>query len=140
MARSGFRTSVVVALWLLALTLVATSRAGSEPIDWQRAQNLHRREQRGESLSDKDKAYLERAKQARRVQAAVNTPPPARATTGLVPLPEMGEGLYQGQTGGLYGHGQNVPPEAHLQAAQEADFPRQPGQLIPPEKQFLQMC
>jgi hypothetical protein len=42
----------------------------------------------------------------------------AKETTGLVPITEMGDGLYQGQAGGLYGHGQNVPPEGHLKAAQ----------------------
>ena len=42
-----------------------------------------------------------------------------RETTGLVPITEMGEAQYQGQTGGLYGGGQNVPPEAHARAAQE---------------------
>ena len=44
---------------------------------------------------------------------------PAKETTGLVPLTELGEGLYKEQTGGLYGHGRNVPPESHLKAAQE---------------------
>jgi hypothetical protein len=45
---------------------------------------------------------------------------PAGETTGLVPLTEMGDGLYKGQTGGLYGHGQNVPPESHLKAARKS--------------------
>ena len=44
---------------------------------------------------------------------------PAKETTGLVPLTELGEGLYKEQTGVLYGRGQNVPPESHLKAAQE---------------------
>ena len=30
----------------------------------------------------------------------------------------MGDGVYKEQSGGLYGHGQNVPPQSHLQAAQ----------------------
>jgi len=42
-----------------------------------------------------------------------------KETTGLVPVTEMGEGQYKGQTGGLYGGGQNTPPESHLKAAQE---------------------
>jgi hypothetical protein len=42
-----------------------------------------------------------------------------RETTGLVPITELGEGQYKGQTGGLYGSGQNAPPESHLKAAQE---------------------
>ena len=90
----------------------------NQPIDWQRAQELRRREQRGETLNEQDRAYLERAKQQRRKEAQATQAPSARETTGLVPLTEMKEGLYKGQTGGLYGRGQNVPPEPHLKAAQ----------------------
>jgi hypothetical protein len=42
-----------------------------------------------------------------------------KETTGLVPITEIGEGQYKGQTGGLYGGGQNTPPESHIQAAKE---------------------
>ncbi|RPJ23233.1 MAG: hypothetical protein EHM35_17485 [Planctomycetaceae bacterium] len=42
-----------------------------------------------------------------------------KETTGMVPVTEMGDGQYKGQTGGLYGHGQNTPSESHLKAAQE---------------------
>jgi hypothetical protein len=38
--------------------------------------------------------------------------------TGMVPLTEMGQELYKGQKGGLYGQGLNTPQEAH-QAAVE---------------------
>lgn len=117
MARSGFRTRVVAALCFLAVA-VLTCRAGSEPIDWQRAQDLYQREQRRETLTDEEKAYLEQAKQLRRAQAQATKPPLTRETTGLVPLTEMGEGPYKEQTGGLYGRGRNVPPESHLTAAQ----------------------
>jgi hypothetical protein len=40
-------------------------------------------------------------------------------TTGLVPLTEMGEDLYKGETGGLYGGGQNTLPKSLLQAAKD---------------------
>jgi hypothetical protein len=118
MAESRSRTYVIV-VWLLLWAVASLSRAGDEPIDWQRASELRRREQQGQTLTDEERAYLERAKAVRRQQAQQNVPPMARETTGLVPITEMGEGLYKGQTGGLYGHGQNVPPEAHLKAAQQ---------------------
>ena len=41
---------------------------------------------------------------------------PARESTGLIPLPELGTGMYKGQQGGLYPGGLNTPPAAHLRA------------------------
>ena len=117
MTTNCFRTYVAVALWFLLAATVPPSRA-NQPIDWQRAQELLRRERQGQTLNEQDRAYLERAKQQRRKEAQANQAPPARETTGLIPLTEMKDGLYKDQTGGLYGRGQNVPREAHLKAAQ----------------------
>ena len=41
----------------------------------------------------------------------------AAERTGMTPLTEMGQALYKGQTGGLYGQGLNIVPDAHLAAA-----------------------
>lgn len=41
---------------------------------------------------------------------------PPRDSTGLVPLPDLGKGMYQGEEGGLYPGAANVPPPAHLKA------------------------
>jgi hypothetical protein len=41
---------------------------------------------------------------------------PPRESTGLVPLPDLGAGTYQGAPGGLYPGGRNTPPKAHLEA------------------------
>ncbi len=117
MIAKRFRKCVTVSLWLLAVVAVPAAWA-NQPIDWQRAQELRRREQQGQTLNEQDRAYLERAKQQRRQEMQANQAPPARETTGLVPLTEMGEGLSKEQPGGLYGQGRNVPPEAHLKAAQ----------------------
>jgi hypothetical protein len=119
MVKSSSHVWGAVVCWLLA-TMIVPIVLANEPIDWQRAQELRRREQRGETLNEQDRAYLERAKQQqRRREAQANQAPPARESTGLVPITELGDGLYKGQTGGLYGHGQNVPPQSHLKAAQE---------------------
>jgi hypothetical protein len=113
-----FRTQVGVAVWFLVVVIVAVLLA-NESIDWPRAQDLHRREQQGQILNEEERAYLERAKKEYAKQQTQATPAaPARETTGLVPLTEMGDGLYKEQTGGLYGRGQNVPPQSHLQMAQ----------------------
>jgi len=55
------------------------------------------------------------------VLSAPGQSPDAQAgeTTGMVPITELGEGVYKGQTGGLYGGGQNMPPERHRQAAKD---------------------
>ncbi len=114
-----FRRSAWLILLLLIVLAVSLSRAEEKPIDWERARELYRREQRGETLTEEEKAYLERAKSERQQRTSSNEPPAPRETTGLVPLTEMGEGLYKEQTGGLYGGGLNVPPEAHALAARE---------------------
>lgn len=42
-----------------------------------------------------------------------------KASTGLKPLTEMtASDKYQGEDGGLYGRGKNVPPDQHIQATQ----------------------
>src|SRR6266851_9929739 len=41
---------------------------------------------------------------------------PARESTGMVALPDLGKQTYQGEQGGLYPGGQNAPPPAHLKA------------------------
>lgn len=117
MTKHCLRVGAVVALWLVTMMAVPTALA-NQPIDWQRAQELRRREQQGQTLNEQERAYLERAKREYAQKARAKQAPAARETTGLVPLTEMGEGLYKGQTGGLYGQGRNVPPESHLKAAQ----------------------
>ncbi len=106
-----------VACWLLAAVIVPMVLA-NEPIDWQRAQQLRQRELQGQPLKDEERAYLERAKREYAQKARANQAPPTKETTGLVPLTELGQGLYKEQVGGLYGHGQNAPPESHAGAAQ----------------------
>jgi hypothetical protein len=102
-------------------------------IDWTRAQELHNRVQRGEKLSPEDQAYYDRARQARGagqggegaqnngrgrgMPANLAPAPPPRDSTGMVPLVDLSSGSYKGESGGLYGDGQNEPPAAHRQAA-----------------------
>jgi hypothetical protein len=117
MTANRVRTRMVVGLGLLTMAMVSMAWA-NEPIDWRRAGELRRQEQQGQTLNQEERAYLERAKQQRRLQTQAAEPLPAGETTGLLPLTEMGDGLYKGQTGGLYGYGRNVPPESYLKAAQ----------------------
>src|SRR5260370_26278717 len=41
---------------------------------------------------------------------------PVRDSAGMVTLPDLGKGTYQGEQGGLYPGGENVPPAAHAKA------------------------
>ncbi|HUG91004.1 MAG TPA: hypothetical protein VML55_09235 [Planctomycetaceae bacterium] len=104
-----------------------------ERIDFERARQLLRKENRGEKLTDEDRAYLDRARAARARMRGQNPPagnrppgnrPPAlqasgeKGTVGLKPLAEMSaDDRYKGQDGGLYGGGRNEPPEEHLARA-----------------------
>ncbi|MDB5338332.1 MAG: hypothetical protein JWN70_3951 [Planctomycetaceae bacterium] len=96
----------------------AAKDAASDPIDFDRARELFRKRQSGEELSASEDAYLRRAMEARRKQQGGGPAPVPRDKTGLVPLSDMtAKDRYQGQDGGLYGGGENVPPEKHRQAA-----------------------
>jgi len=50
------------------------------------------------------------------LHAQTAEPGSPRESTGLIPLPDLAEGSYQGEQGGLYPGGRNTPPPAHLQA------------------------
>lgn len=105
--------------------------AEEAPIDWERAQQLHRRASSGEKLSAEDQAYYERAK-AVRSQGQQGKPQggkgavPAPWTQHLTPLTELGTGKYKGEDGGLYGGGKNEPPKNHLEAAMKEAAKIQP--------------
>jgi len=53
----------------------------------------------------------------RGLPANIPPAPPPLDQTGMIPLVELSSGSYKGESGGLYGDGQNEPPAAHRQAA-----------------------
>lgn len=88
-----------------------------EPIDFNKARELLRKQRGGGTLTDEEKAYLDRARAARRA-GQKNRPQPKGGADklDLVPLTALKE-TYKGQDGGLYGKGSNAPPQKHLDAA-----------------------
>jgi len=67
-----------------------------------------------EQLTPEEKGYMEANRKVNRAEWIAAHP--ARESTGLIALPDLGKGMYQGQPGGLYPDGKNAPPPAHLKA------------------------
>lgn len=119
----------LVAALLLGLAAAAGAAQDSKPpeIDFFRARQLIERVRRGQALTREETEYLDRAWAVRRQQAGQvragggRERREARPSTGLVPLCDMRrEDTYKGEDGGLYGGGQNAPPEGHRRAAEAA--------------------
>ena len=128
-----------IAFSAMATSVYAQDRQVQAPIDPVRGRQLMERSSRGETLTAEDQAYLDRVKQAIKMRAAAKQPAsqpvnsiPKQPTTpvdpadwaALVPITDMrATDRYKGEDGGLYGGGQNVPPDvhrmAHLQESQK---------------------
>jgi hypothetical protein len=77
---------------------------------------------RGEALSAAEREYANQVLAQRKQkktspenQEFARAHPP-RASTGLIPLTDLGPESYQGESGGLYPGGRNSPPPAHAAA------------------------
>lgn len=118
--RLSSRYCIFVAV--VALTLagwVSTRTTAQESIDFQRAWQLLQKQRTGQTLTAEEQQYLRRAIEQRRKGRTPQVEP--RPSTGLKPLCDMSaEDRYQGEDGGLYGGGRNVPPAEHRQAAERA--------------------
>lgn len=97
----------------------------TDGIDWQKAQNLFQREQRGEKLSPEDQKYLDQAKEVRsrggNRGGRGGQANQRKAPESMKPLTDMtADDKYEGEDGGLYGKGSNEPPEALKKSAETA--------------------
>ena len=104
----------MLAFLLFSIFAAAIRANEQQPIDWQQAKELLQKEQRGETLTEDESAYLERAKQQRRPLGKTVS---AKEATGLIPVTDMANRPYKEQSGGLYGLGRNTPPDSHQAAA-----------------------
>jgi lysophospholipase L1-like esterase len=106
----------------LALLVPAVSAQQVTDAERQRFEEIKARHDRGEPVNAADREFaqgilqrMNQAQAAARNQDWAKAHPP-RESTGLVPLPDLATGTYQGEEGGLYPGGKNTPPEAHLAA------------------------
>ena len=88
----------------------------------QRFNEIRARHTRGEKITEDERDYVEsRIERRNQEESAKRNAEYAKAhppheSTGLVPLTELGKGLYKGEQGGLYPGGANKPPAAHQKA------------------------
>jgi hypothetical protein len=89
-----------------------TSNVAAAPAQTQEQQEFRRRSMG--LLTPEQRAHQQaNAKVDRQAWIAAH---PARESTGLTALPDLGARAYQGEQGGLYTGGDNAPPTAHLKA------------------------
>ncbi len=109
------------------VTLLAFLAAGhltaqqSPPAEDRKFEQIKAKHDRGESLTAVERDYAQSVMERRNQQGAAQRfaeyakDHPARESTGMKALPDLGKGAYKGETGGLYPDGRNSPPPAHLQ-------------------------
>jgi hypothetical protein len=93
------------------------SGGGASPeasAEMRRTQEIQRRKQVGEKISDEDEKFLAEMIRKHTGNAAARPGAPTELPKDMVPLTEL-TGDYHGQDGGLYGGGRNEPP-ADLEA------------------------
>jgi hypothetical protein len=117
---------------LLLAVAISSLLSAQTPEERKRFQDIQERHKRGEQINADDMQFAKgMMAKMRQQQGQQKGQPqggheawakdhPARESTGLVPLPELGKGMYQGFEGGLYPDGRNTPPAAHLKAGLKA--------------------
>jgi hypothetical protein len=119
-------TPFLLGLSLILLGLCLLAQQTVSPEDRKRFEEIKARHDKGEQISDEDRAFAMRimrelngAQQKANAKAKndeyARTHPP-HDSLGVTPLTELGRGQYKGEEGGLYPGGSNTPPAKHLAA------------------------
>ena len=109
---------IIIGLTML-LPLVVHAQ-GNPDSDAKRIQELRMKRERGEDLAPEEREFVQKMMAKRRNAGRIDpeyvkTHPP-RDSVGFTALTDLGKGTYQGEQGGLYPGGENVPPAEHLRA------------------------
>jgi hypothetical protein len=114
------KTFLHYALLAMVTLRLLCGQTNEAPIDFDRARQLMERQRGGATLSSDERAYLARAVAARNASDGGRTGRQRTAPERITPLTDLGaDGRYEGEDGGLYGGGRNVPPDTHRRAALE---------------------
>jgi hypothetical protein len=106
-------------LYLLAFVVSLTAFAQIDDARWK---EIRAKQLRGDKVTEEERDYAESmVERKNQTESAQRNLPwaqehPARESTGLVPLPDLGKGTWEGQQGGLYPGGVNKPPKGRLEA------------------------
>lgn len=100
----------------LLISQAWAAQTGSPASD-QKFSEIQAKLRRGETVTAEERQYVQSEMARRREEYARAHPP--QDSTGLVPLSDLGKGIYKSEQGGLYPGGGNTPPPAHLKAGLE---------------------
>ena len=98
---------------LLVLFLSAGAAAPQDQPAPQKKQQSDVNQKTLQMLTPEQKAHMQEAREYGKDWAQKH---PARDSTGMIALPDLGKAMYKGEQGGLYPGGVNTPPPAHLEA------------------------
>lgn len=115
-----FTRLIAIVLTLCAFTFLLPAQAPTDKIDFEKARQLRQKLLKGMKLTDEEKAYLDKAFQAKKGAPPAKQKQKQKLTLpkGLKPLTDMtADENYKGEDGGLYGSGKNEPPAKHLEEA-----------------------
>src|SRR5580698_1777613 len=109
-------------LCLCTLWLLEAQRTPNPFPDDARWNQIVAKHKSGEKITEDERDYYEskiehfNQENSAKSNAEWSKAHPARESTGLIPLPDLGTGMWEGQQGGLYPGGVNTPPKDHLDA------------------------
>lgn len=117
----------ITRILIVSVSLSTVVAVAQTPEEQKRIGEIRAKHDRGEALSDADRAFIQRMTAMRKQPAAQNPQRaaqnakwvqnhPPRNSTGMIALTDLNKGAYKGEQGGLYPGGENVPPAAHLKA------------------------